>query len=94
VRLRIAGILIVGVALASGNTTWLADVRITKGGPNAQVSTQFYNTATNNAFNVFGTTNLVDTGTLALTVTGQNATTATAASITAQHMLIEYVRAP
>ena len=77
---------------AAASTKWSVEAWIIKTGSNTQsyVAVGTTNSAvvgTNN-----GTLTVTDTGTIAVAVSGQNATTATAGSVTAQAFIVEFNR--
>lgn len=87
-----------GAASATNNsapqTTWFFEMWVTKTGPNAQAWFALINNNTNNTTSQNGTLAAVDTAGIAVLLTGQNTTAATAGSVVAQFMYVECIRAP
>jgi hypothetical protein len=75
---------------AAGNVTWFMDCWIMKTGAGTQSFWFFNNNATNNVVSSFNTTSTADTAPITLSLTAQNATTATANSIQIQSGVAQY----
>jgi hypothetical protein len=94
-RLRLNGVIVASlINNLAAQTTWIMEVWITKTGASAQSVTSLIVSATNNVVSANAQQTITDTAVITLTVTGQNTTAATAASITAQHLLVSVMRAP
>jgi len=69
---------------------WRMDADIIKTGPNAQTVSGLMGTNSSVTGAAASATSRTDTGPLAIDITGQNATTATASSITCRYFTVDY----
>ena len=93
-RVRIAGALMAqATGSVAGGTTWAIDVDVQKTGSNAQIVSGWGLVQSVSSGTASIATSLTDTGTLALTVTGQNTTNSVAGSITCRYLTVEYLPA-
>lgn len=92
IRLKIGTFTSAGSAATAASTHWRIELDAMKIGSNTQtVATWFGTNVGNNSTPVSSLGTMTDTGTLALTVTGQNATSSVAGSITCRYLTVDYI---
>ena len=93
-RVRLAGSNVAQVTSAvAGGTSWAIEVDVQKTASNAQILTGWGLAQSTVVTALTAATVLTDTGTIALTVTGQNTTNSVAGSITCRYLTVEYLPA-
>jgi hypothetical protein len=93
-RVRMAGSNMAQVTSAvAGGTAWAIEVDVQKTGPSAQILSGWGLAQSTVVTALTAATVLTDTGTIALTVTGQNTTNPVAGSITCRYLTVEYLPA-